>query len=162
MFSLNAYETKKVSHAQVTLKNEDEVIVLLLFYDGKKQLIGKDRVVLNEDKSEKSKILAIDGFEMKGIVSDETKTKLGKDFYDRYFNRYNEEKINSSKIVAVGEDLSFARNTNITIIIENEIIYEFMARPDDELMSDMLDRSISATILYFKNLENQEKYFIQY
>ncbi|TDE48477.1 hypothetical protein E0H99_16745 [Flavobacterium sp. GT3P67] len=99
---------------------------------------------------------------MKGIVSDETKTKLGKDFYDRYFNRYNDEKINSSKIVVVGEELSFARNTNITIVAVNEVIYQFMARPDDEFMSDMIDRSIDATILYFKNLENQEKYLIQY
>ncbi|WP_240723507.1 curli production assembly/transport protein CsgE [Flavobacterium sp. GT3P67] len=154
--------TQKVSDAQINLKKEDEVIVLLLFYDGKKKLIGKDKVVLNDAKNEKAVILAVDGFEMKGIVSDETKTKLGKDFYDRYFNRYNDEKINSSKIVVVGEELSFARNTNITIVAVNEVIYQFMARPDDEFMSDMIDRSIDATILYFKNLENQEKYLIQY
>ena len=162
LFSIKANEKKRVSHTQVNLKNEDEVIILLLFYDEKKQLIGKDRVVLTDDKSEKSEILDLDGFEMKGIVSNETKTKLGKDFYELYFNRYNDEKINSSKIVAIGEELSFARSTNISIIIGNEIVYEFMARPDDEYMSDMLDRSISATVLYFKNVENQEKYLIQY
>ncbi|SHN16309.1 curli production assembly/transport protein CsgE [Flavobacterium xinjiangense] len=159
---IKANKTQKVSDALINLKKEDEVIVLLLFYNEKKQLIGKDRVVLNDAKSEKLQILDLDGFETKGIVSNETKTKLGKDFYDRYFNRYNDEKINSSKIVVVGEELSFGRNTNITIVIGNEVIYEFMARPDDEFMSEIVDNSIYATILYFKNLENQEKYLIQY
>lgn len=155
-FSLMASETKRLSDTQVNIKKEDEVIVLLLFYDKNKQLIGKDRIVLNDKKNEKSVAPDADGFEMKGIVSDETKTKLGKDFYDRYYNRYNDEKINASKIIAVGEELSFARNTNIRIVIDNEVIYEFMARPDDEFMSDMIDSSIYATIMYFKNLESQE------
>ena len=155
-FSLEPTETKKLSDTQINLKDEDEVIVLLLCYDKKKQLIGKDRIVLNDRKKEKVPILAVDGFEMQGIVSDETKTKLGKDFYDRYFNQYNDEKINASKIVTVREELSFARNTNIAIIIENEIVYEFMARPDDEFMSYMIDSSIYATIMYIKNLENQK------
>lgn len=155
-FSLRASETKRLSDTQINIKNEDEVIVLLLFYDKNKQLIGKDRIVLNDKKNEKAVVSTVDGFEMKGIVSDETKTKLGKDFYDRYFNRYNDEKINASKIIAVGEELSFARNTNIRVVIDNEVIYEFMARPDDEFMSDMIDSSIYATIMYFKNLENQE------
>jgi hypothetical protein len=34
----------------VNLAKGDEVIVLLLFYDENKQLIGKDRVVLGEVK----------------------------------------------------------------------------------------------------------------
>lgn len=162
MLSVGANKTKKISDTQINLKNKDEVIVLLLFYDEKKQLVGKDRMVLNGGKNEKAVVVAVDGFEMKGIVSDETKTKLGKDFYDRYFNRYNDETINSSKIVVVAEELSFGRNTNITIVIGNEVIYEFMARPDDEFMSEIVDSSIYATILYLKNLENQEKYLIQY
>ena len=155
-FSLEPNGTKKLSDTQINLKKEDEVIVLLLFYGEKKQLIGKDRIVLNDRKYDKVATLTTDGLEMKGIVSDETKTKLGKDFYDRYFNRYNDEKVNASKIVTVREELSFARNTNISIVIENEIVYEFMTRPDDEFMSDMIDSSIYATTIYFKNLEDQE------
>lgn len=161
VFSIEPSETKKLSDAHVNIKKGDEVIVLLLFYDEKKQLIGKDRVVLNDKKKEKI-ILPSDGFEMKGIVSDETKTKIGKDFYDRYYYLYHEEKINASKIVVVSEELSFARSTKIIITIENEIIYEFVARPDEEFMTTMTNSSIYATMLYLINLEKQEKYFIQY
>jgi hypothetical protein len=53
-------------------------LVLLLFYNENKELIGKDRVVLGDEK--KVAALPIDGFELRGIVTDETKTKVGKDF----------------------------------------------------------------------------------
>lgn len=161
VFWIEPSQTKKLSDTYVKIKKGDEVIVLLLFYDEKKQLIGKDRMVLTDKKKDKI-VLAMDGFEMKGIVSDETKTKIGKDFYDRYYYMYTDGKINASKIVVVSEELSFARSTKIIITIENEIIYEFIARPDEEFMSNMTDSSIYATIIYFKNLEKQEKYFIQY
>jgi hypothetical protein len=50
LFSLQPSENKKLSIAHVNLAKGDEVIVLLLFYDENKQLIGKDRVVLGEEK----------------------------------------------------------------------------------------------------------------
>lgn len=162
VFSTEPSESKKLSATQVNLKDGDEVIALLLFFDEKKQVIGKDRVVLNDKKKNKQVVLAVDRFEMKGFVSDETKTKIGKDFFEEFYHLYNDEKINASKMIVVGEELSFARNTKITITIENEVVYEFMARPDDEFMNDMATSSIYATSLYFKNLEKQEKYFIQY
>jgi len=49
-FSLQPNENKELSVTQVNLGKGDEVIVLLLFYDENKQLIGKDRVVLGDEK----------------------------------------------------------------------------------------------------------------
>jgi hypothetical protein len=43
----------------------------------------------------KNKIVPIDGFELRGIVSDETKLKLII-FFDLYYYLYNDYKINSS------------------------------------------------------------------
>lgn len=50
VFSTGPSESKKLSATQVNLKDGDEVIALLLFFDEKKQVIGKDRVVLNDKK----------------------------------------------------------------------------------------------------------------
>jgi len=50
LFTLAPSETKNLSSTQVNLSSEDEVIVLLLFYDEKLQLIGKDRLVLGDEK----------------------------------------------------------------------------------------------------------------
>lgn len=161
LFSLEPSENKKLSVTQVNVGKDDEVIVLLLFYDENKQLIGKDRIVLGTEKK-KVESLPIDGFELKGIVIDETKTKVGKDFYDLYYYKYNEYKINAPNIVSISEELSFARNTKLVISMNNETIYEFMAKPDEEYLNNMVQKSIYATYSYLKNLEKENKYFTQY
>lgn len=50
LVSLDPSENKKLSVTQVNVGKEDEVIVLLLFYDENKKLIGKDRIVLGDEK----------------------------------------------------------------------------------------------------------------
>ena len=48
------------------------------------------------------------------------------------------------------------------ISVENEVVYEFLARPDEEYLREMAEQSIYSTYLYLKNLEKQSKYFTQY
>lgn len=50
VFTLQPNEIQKLSTSQINLSANDEVIVLLLFYDDEKQIIAKDRVVLGEEK----------------------------------------------------------------------------------------------------------------
>ncbi|RRJ93021.1 curli-like amyloid fiber formation chaperone CsgH [Flavobacterium macacae] len=53
LFTLEPSETKKLSTTQVNLGKEDEVIILLLFYNEAKELVGKDRIVIGEDEKKK-------------------------------------------------------------------------------------------------------------
>lgn len=50
MVTLNPGEFKKLSSTQINIESGDEIIVMLLFFDEKKQIISKDRVVLGEQK----------------------------------------------------------------------------------------------------------------
>ncbi len=50
VFTLQPNELQKLSTSQVNLSQDDEVVVLLLFYDEDKQIIAKDRIVLGEEK----------------------------------------------------------------------------------------------------------------
>lgn len=50
LFNLEPSETKKLSTTQVNLGKDDEVIILLLFYNEAKELVGKDRIVISEKK----------------------------------------------------------------------------------------------------------------
>jgi len=99
---------------------------------------------------------------MTGIIFDDTKTKVGKDFYDYYYYEYNEKNINSAMLVSIIEELSFGRNTKISISIDNVVVYEFLTRPDEEFLIAVAKESVNATFLYLKNLERQSKYFTQY
>lgn len=103
-----------------------------------------------------------EGFELRGIITDDTKTKMGKDFYDRYYYKYNEIGINAKKIVTIGEEYSFATNTAIRITIDNEVIYEFLVRPDDEFLDAVAEEAVNTTFTYLKEKEKERKYFTQY
>jgi hypothetical protein len=50
IFTLEPNEVKKLSTTQINVSTDDEVIVLLLFYDENKEIVAKDRVVLGEEK----------------------------------------------------------------------------------------------------------------
>lgn len=164
LFTLEPTEIKNLSTTQINLGPNDEITVLLLFYDEAKQLIGKDRVVIGGDEKKKDEVIIIpvDGIEMLGIVTNDTKTKVGKDFYDLYFYEYSEKNINAKKIITVSEELSFARNTKILITIDNVVVFEFLARPDEEFLSYMAKESLYETILYLKSQEKQSKFITQY
>ncbi|MBK0369172.1 curli-like amyloid fiber formation chaperone CsgH [Flavobacterium agrisoli] len=55
LFTLQPLEKKKLSTSQINLSENDEVIVLLLFYDENQQIISKDRLVFGGDENEKKK-----------------------------------------------------------------------------------------------------------
>lgn len=166
-FTLEGNQKKNVSKTTITSTNEEQTVVLLLIYDEDKVLLAKDRVVFEgeqvrfkNDKSSTDK--PNDGLVLTGIISDETKTKLGKDFYDYFYTHYNKIKINSSKIIVIEEELTFARTTKIAIKIENEIINEFLSKPDDEFLVTMAEESVNKVFEYLKRLEQQAKRMSQY
>lgn len=92
--------SKKVvlSKTQINRAKDDKIIILLLIYDEKDKIIGKDRIVYGEDEEASTEVLKVnDGIEMVGIVLNETKTKLGNDFYDYFYSEYSKLKLNSKK-----------------------------------------------------------------
>ncbi|WP_234972935.1 curli production assembly/transport protein CsgE [Flavobacterium segetis] len=95
-------------------------------------------------------------------MTDNTKTRVGKEFYDKYFYFYNDLEINGGEIVIIGEEFSFGRNIKISVEINNEIIYEFIARPDEEFLESAASEAVNVTFFYFKEKEKLSKYFTQY
>jgi hypothetical protein len=162
VFTLDANQNKNLSTTQINRSSEDEIIVLLLFYDENSQIVSKDRVVISDEKKKDKVIVLEDGIELVGIVTDETKTKIGKDFYDNFSYLYRDYKINAKQIVKISEELSFGRNTKIIIMVDNDVVYEFLARPDEEFIEAMAKNSLYETYQFLKKLENEKKYITQY
>ncbi|PWK00645.1 Curli assembly protein CsgE [Flavobacterium araucananum] len=161
--TLEPIQKVELSKTQVNFTKEDEIIILLLIYDEHNTIIGKDRIVFGEEtQSDTGKLVSKDGIEMLGIVSNDTKTKLGNDFYDIFYAQYSKLKINTNKIVTVQEELTFGRTTKITILIDGEIIQEFISRPDEDFLKYMADDAASKAFKYFKDIEKQNKIITQY
>lgn len=156
---------KKVllSKTEINRTKEDKIIILLLVYDENNNIIGKDRIVFGEDEQSNIEVLKTnDGIEMIGIVLNETKTKLGNDFYDYFYSMYSKLKINSLKIVTVQEELTFGRTTKIIIAIDTEVLKEFVAMPDDDFLSYMAENASDEVFKYLKEKEKQQALIFQF
>lgn len=161
--TLEPIQRVELSKTQVNYTKQDEVIVMLLIYDENNAIIGKDRIVFNEEtESDAGKSFPVDGIEMVGIVANDTKTKLGNDFYDMFYAQYSKLKVHTSKIVTVQEELTFGRTTKITILVDGDIIEEFISRPEEDFLKYMADSAASKLFKYFKDQEKQNKMITQY
>lgn len=164
-FTLGANESKELSKGTVSVEESSKMVILLLIYE-EGVIVGKDRLEFNEKIPQKSdKIedpLDDDGIELKGIVIEETKTKPGRDFYEFFYTSYNLNQINGSKVVGVFEKLSFGRSTIIQVKIEDNVVHEFIGKPDVEYLEQMSKVAIQKVYKYFKDIKKQKKDIFQY
>lgn len=160
-FTLEASQIKSLSKTQINI-TKSQTIILLLIYDENQRLIGKDRVVLGEKKIGENNQKPYDGIEITGIISDETKTKMGKDFYDTFYSEFSKLKVDSSKMIVVEEEMANSRTTRIRVKVESDIITEFISKPDQDFLTAMAEDAAAKTFNFFKNLERQKKYITQY
>lgn len=160
-FTLNPNEKKTLSTTQINQSIEDEIIILLLIYNDNDVMVGKDRIIVEVKKSEVLKKNETE-LEITGIISDDTKTKVGKDFYDIYFSKYNSEAINGNQIVQIEEQLNIGRTTILKITIDTKLISEFIANPNEEFLQQKAEEVIQATKKYFIDLEKLKNRIEQY
>jgi len=157
-----------LSKTTINADDEDRIIILLLVYDSGDNLMGKDRIVINGNEEDKKQAALEesaeninnpdqthykdDGVVLRGFVVDETKTKLGNDFYKTFEflnRRYN---LNGEKIIIVKELLAIGNNTKIEVIIDNIVLIEFILKPQKEYLEEMGMKSIKRAYNYFKEL----------
>lgn len=161
--TLEPLQKVTLSTTQINATKDDQITIVLFIYDEKDAVIGKDKIVIGDQAEPNVGIVKPkDGLEIIGIVSNDTKTKLGNDYYDLFFSEYNKLKISSPKTISIAEELTYGRTTKISVNIEGEIIDEFIARPDEDFLQYMAEASASKVFKYFKKLERQEKSIFQY
>jgi len=168
-FVLESNETKEVATTSINQNIKDKVTVLLLIYDTEDKLLGKDRfVVLNDDSSEQMKEVVVvtppkedDYVGFRGIVTEETKTKPGRDFYKLFYSEYLLKGINGKRIVKIIESISLGRNTVLEVRIDNTTIYRFNVIPRADYLKQQSSQAIRIVSRFFQNLEKQKSYVSQ-
>jgi len=166
-FFLVPSEKKNLSKTTINFSNDDEIIVLLLIYNTDDKLLGKDRIVFNEKNTLPTEKIVIDekGFEdtyFKGLVTQDTKTKAGRDFYRLFESTYRQKQINGKEIVNIKEVFGLGRNTNVEVYVGQKLIYKFSARPKEDYIKAVTNQSIYLVVKHFQNLEKLEKEIQQY
>lgn len=177
---LETGEQKNLSTTTININEQDRVILLLLIYNIDDQIIGQDRIVINDNLSDtdvKEQIqkeveetihandvdaASQDGITLKGIVTEDTKTKPGRDFYTMFYSSYNTNNINGNKIVSVKEVIAFGNNTKIEIFVGDDKVVEFFLKPQNEFLKSMSEASVRRVSQHFQRLKREANIIKRY
>lgn len=161
-FTLEPFETKNLSQTSVSIDRKNRTVILLVIFDQDDQVMGTDRLVYDSQKNEKadenvSYQKANEGIILTGMVTDRSKTKSGRDFYDFFYQKYSLSPSQGNKIIEIDEMISFGRTTRIMVKIDNRTIYQFIARPKLDFLKEQADIALKQVNRYFEYLKNQNE-----
>ncbi|SHF23543.1 curli-like amyloid fiber formation chaperone CsgH [Chryseobacterium vrystaatense] len=154
-FSINPGEVKVLSEINVNLEAKDALKVFLYVRDEEtRKLITKDSLELNTDlfKKKTAKVEEDAVFELKGLTIDDTKTKVGKDFYDLFYIQYSQIPDKSSGAITISELPLRGTSGQISIQIDDKVIYSFMTNPNE----DYLKEQLAASLKYIKEFNTKK------
>lgn len=148
-FSVNPNQVKVLSEISVNLEPKDALKAFLYIRDEEsKALVAKDSLELNSSLFKKNTAKVEDDavYELKGLTIDETKTKVGKDFYDMFYIQYSQLPDKSSSAVTISELPLRGTSGQINIQMDDKIIYSFLTNPGE----DYLKEQLAASLKYIK------------
>ncbi len=146
-FSLEPTAEKKLATLKINVQEGEECKVFFFIRKDDK-LVSKDSlIVYGAEKLEAEKVVSETDIEIKGLVIEDVKTKLGKDFYDFFYQKYMTSGLQYPFIINITEKPSIGRGSKVSIIIDDRTVFEFMTRPNDEYIQ-------SAVNLALRNIYN--------
>lgn len=164
-FTLKPEETKTLSQMTVNIQKNDALKVFLYIKDDQTdQLVSKDSLELNS-KSFNEKISNVhedEIFELKGLTIDQTKTKSGKDFYDLFYLEYSKLPEKISNAITIDElPSSGQQGSQISIGLDDKMLYSFVANPNEDYLSEQANISIRIIMDYYSRsrlIKNEFRY----
>lgn len=164
-FTLLPKETKTLSEISMNVEKNDALKVYLFIKDEKTQKpIAKDSLEMNAQSFKNSvsyeKVANEENMMMKGLIINETKTKVGDDFYSKFHSLLMLNSLQFSFRIKISEVPSTGRNTQLQIFADDENILSFMAKPDDDYLDDAVKETIASLIKYDSSKKISNKGFI--
>lgn len=178
LFVLEPNETKNLASSTVNVGEDQRIIVFLLIYQDS-LVVGKDRIVINGLEGEDSlkplviregeayKLMQevekeVDIVLLKGLVVEDTKTKPGRDFYRFFYTAYNANNVNGEEVVKVQEVLAIGINTQIKILVGQDIVAQFFLNPRASFLEEKAEQSVYMVNRHLIRLKEAKKQQIRY
>ena len=159
-FILLPNEKKTIITLKINIEPNQE-LKAYLFIKNNQQLIAQDSVKINETvEILKTTALSEDDIEIKGLVVENVKTKIGKDFYDIFYQKYNRSGSKYPFVININEKpLIGGRGALVSIEVGDDKIFEFQARPDEEMLQKATDYTLKLIENYSKTRNTYEKVY---
>ncbi|MFW6275251.1 MAG: CsgE family curli-type amyloid fiber assembly protein [bacterium] len=95
--------------------------------------------------------------EISGLLFDETITKVGKDFYDMFYNKWQFPETNESFFITFSERPMPGLGTRVTITIDDTQIFQQFVKPNYEQMELLSDYAVQILNNYIVDYEKIKK-----
>lgn len=158
-FTLEPNESKQLNQSQINISNEQNLIAYLYIRDeNENKLIAKDSLVfdnLQVRKAVEEKSLLIEG-----LVVDETKTKLGAEFYDLFYSMYYQLPKKYPYMINISELPYRGQTSIIQINIGQDLIQEFFANANEDYNREQASLALRKIAQYAVNQDKLKLEFI--
>lgn len=152
-FSLAPAEEKELSTLKINIQ-EGEECKIFLYIRKEDVLVSKDSTIIYSAEGQALKEFINESeIEIFGLVIEDAKTKLGKDFYDYFYQKYQISGAKYPFIINIIEKPSMGRGSKIVVDIDDKVVFEFMTRPDDEY----IEKAANLALRYVSNYATQRK-----
>jgi curli production assembly/transport component CsgE len=88
------------------------------------------------------------------MIFDETITKVGRDFYELFFNKWNNPTQITDFSISISEKPMPGIGTQITVLIDEQEIVKQFVRPNQEMIETLADYSVGIAGQYLLNYQD--------
>lgn len=146
-FTLEPNQIESLSTTTVNQTSKQKVTAILFIRDEvANKLITKDsiQITTKELRPIKESTLIV----MKGIVVDDSKTKMGRDYYDAFYSTYNQYPSKFDFIINISELPHRGLSSIVQVKVDQDLILEFFANPDEEFIKEQVAATFQRLISY--------------
>lgn len=159
-FSLKPDEKKELTLIRLSIGKSEE-LKAFLFIKHKGKLISRDTFFIGQKRKIKiEKKINESNFTLKGVVIDEAITKIGKDFYDFFYQSYLLSGIKYPFIIKIKEKPGLTRTTVISVLVGDELIHEFRSNPNEDYLKQNVGFALSRLRFFSRKREKIKSYKI--
>ncbi|MFK7771509.1 MAG: CsgE family curli-type amyloid fiber assembly protein [Saprospiraceae bacterium] len=159
-----------ISETKIDLKKQEYFVIIFKVFNLKNDLVNTDTLISTQVDSTlvqpsppeppiAKKALPnarnnLDAIEIDGLILDETRSKIGRDFYEIFYNRWNPPAGAKDFLITIREMPSRGLGARISIEVnENVVLYRFL-QPRNGLIEEEANFTISYIKSYLTKNEN--------
>ena len=99
----------------------------------------------------------VNDIEIEGIIVDATQTKIGKDFYDIFYQQWSQVENLPYHSITINEKALPQLGSIISVQVEDRVIFQQFVQPRYEKIEEMANYALQQTYQYIKNYDNMQK-----
>lgn len=169
-FTAKPYSLEIISEYELNLKKRKYIVIIYNVFDKEKYLVGSDTLtsemfnppILKPTSSNPLIVKRdlpkpknnLDALEIDGLILDETRSKIGRDFYELFYNRWSPPFGAKDFLITIKELPARGIGARVSIQVnENIILYRFL-QPRGDLVEQEVNISISHVKNFLQKNEN--------